>query len=133
MEKPSLLLFTLLSSIFILQSLFSSSADSQRDTTSFCSSEEIFPEQLTMMVRSFLSYENDCLIAETVQLTAALSAVESAATRVRAANWCALIATILPADMHEKAYLEAIIASDYCIPPPPIKSRPIANVPHNRA
>lgn len=58
-------------------------------------------------------------------LSHALVGVQRAASRVRASNWVSLMLTIGVADAAEEEWLRRIIDSDFCLPPPPIKSRPI--------
>ncbi|ULT99968.1 hypothetical protein L3Y34_000910 [Caenorhabditis briggsae] len=54
-----------------------------------------------------------------------LCLVQQAATRVRAANWYCLMTTLGPLDSTQRMQMDQIVASDYTIPPPPIRPRPV--------
>ncbi|EGT34697.1 hypothetical protein CAEBREN_13507 [Caenorhabditis brenneri] len=54
-----------------------------------------------------------------------LCLVQQAATRVRAANWYCLMTTLGPLDANQRMQMDQIVASDYTIPPPPIRPRPV--------
>lgn len=62
---------------------------------------------------------------ESLHLCHALVSVQSAASRVRASNWVSLILTIGVADDNDQLWVRRIVDSDFTLPPPPIKSRPI--------
>ncbi|EFO86564.1 hypothetical protein CRE_04825 [Caenorhabditis remanei] len=54
-----------------------------------------------------------------------LCLVQQAATRVRAANWYCLMTTLGPLDANQRMQMDQIVSSDYTIPPPPIRPRPV--------
>lgn len=54
-----------------------------------------------------------------------LCLVQQAATRVRAANWYCLMTTLGPLDANQRMQMDQILVSDYTIPPPPIRPRPV--------
>uniref|UniRef100_A0A1I7TMA3 NR LBD domain-containing protein n=1 Tax=Caenorhabditis tropicalis TaxID=1561998 RepID=A0A1I7TMA3_9PELO len=54
-----------------------------------------------------------------------LCLVQQAATRVRAANWYCLMTTLGPLDANQRMQMDQIASSDFTIPPPPIRPRPV--------
>lgn len=54
-----------------------------------------------------------------------LCLVQQAATRVRAANWYCLMTTLGPLDATQKMQMDQLASSDFTIPPPPIRPRPV--------
>ncbi|CAJ0942812.1 unnamed protein product, partial [Mesorhabditis belari] len=62
---------------------------------------------------------------ETLVLASALSTVRKAALRARSANWVSLVSTIGVADPSEQQVIDRLIASDFTLAPPPIRSRPV--------
>lgn len=62
---------------------------------------------------------------ETIALAQALSSVRKAVIRARAANWVCLTWTIGVEDAAQKQIIDRLIAADFTLSPPPIKSRPV--------
>ncbi|CAJ0578844.1 unnamed protein product, partial [Mesorhabditis spiculigera] len=62
---------------------------------------------------------------EAVNLSKALITVRKAALRARAANWVSLASTIGVQDVAEQQVIDRLITSDFTVPPPPIRSRPV--------
>lgn len=64
------------------------------------------------------------MFLETAALASALTQVNKAVVRARAANWCALMWTI-GADAEAEIQIQRILQADFELAPPEIKQRPI--------